>query len=148
MRTMTTIANPQQVRQGLESLLERGFCVVERSLSPEQCTLATGVLDGLITDGQARQIGDSDHVIHPLCTRDGRINDLVGEPTVLGIMAALFADEVWLAHSGSRVTEPHHPPSLRGVPGRLGWHRHPYTAEEAQIPAGDSRRGDRPQRVL
>src|SRR4051794_24917953 len=105
---MTTAADTRQVREGVESLLQHGFCVVEGSLSREQCALATEVLNGLVAAGQARTMGDSDRVIHPLCPRDGRINDLFGEPTVLAIMAALFEDEVWLAHSGSRVTEPHH----------------------------------------
>jgi hypothetical protein len=135
-------SNPKsgEVREGVESLLERGFCVVEGSLSEEDRKLAADVLDGLILSGGARDVGNG-WVIHPLCTRDARINALFCDPTVLGIMAALFEDEVRLMHSGSRVTDACHTT-------RLGWHSHPFTKEESETAFGDPRRGTRPQRVL
>ena len=128
-----------RVRKGVASLLERGYCVVEGSLDARQCALATEVLDGLIAGGQAHETAMG-YVIHPLCTRDGRIHDLFCDPTVLAIMAGVFEDDVRLMHSGSRVSDQRSP--------RLGWHAHPYTAEESQIPPGDHLRGSRPVRLL
>jgi len=79
------------------------FGRVDGSLWPGKGGLRTTVKYGLVASEQDRKIGDSTNVIHPLCTRDGGNNDLFAEPTDRGIMAALFEDEVWLAHSGSRV---------------------------------------------
>lgn len=129
-----------RVAAGVAGLLERGFCIVEESLDAEARRVAAEVLDGLITDGQARDVGNG-YVIHPLVTRDARIHDLFLDPTVLGIMAALFQDEPLLKHSGSRVTDRYHT-------ARLGWHIHPAAREEQQIQPGDPRRGVRPRRVL
>ena len=125
---------------GVESLLERGYCVVERSLDAAGRRVAAEVLDGLIEGGQARDVGNG-YVIHPLVTRDARIQPLFLDPTVLGIMAAVFQDEPLLKHSGSRVTDGHHT-------SRLGWHIHPFTRDEQQIQPGGPRRGERPRRVL
>jgi hypothetical protein len=129
-----------QIEAGVASILERGYYVVEGSLDAAGRALAADVLDGLLADGQARDVGNG-YVIHPLLTRDARIHTLFLDPTVLGIMAALFEDEPLLTHSGSRITDGCHT-------ARLGWHIHPYTHPEQQIQPGDPRRGERPRRVL
>lgn len=128
------------VEAGVTALRERGYCVVECALNTASCILAAKVLDELIAGGQARDAG-SGYVIHPLCTRDARFHPLFCHPLVLGIMAELFGEPPRLAHSGSRVTDPHHRERLR-------WHIHPFTPEEQQIRPGDPRRGAAPQRLL
>ena len=140
MKAPAATADQSTVSEGVASLLERGYCVVPGSLSEAQCALAREVLDSLVEAGEARDVGNG-FVIHPLCTRDTWIADLFCDPTVLGIMAALFQDDVRLMHSGSRITDGCHT-------ARLGWHIHPYDATEQTLAPGDPRRGERPRRVL
>lgn len=131
------------VQQGVDSLLERGFTIVERSLSPEQCDVAAQLLDDLVTSGQAQEFGGPAGFgfgIHPLLTRENRLADFYVDPLVIAIMEKLFDDDAHLVHTGARLSDATHTP-------RIGWHHHRYW-EEGQAPEAPDARGEYPKRVL
>jgi len=132
------------VREAVESLLERGFCVIENSLSPAQCIEATQLLDDLVSKGQREEYGGPGgfgFVIHPLLTREGRLADFYCDPTALAIMEQLFGDEPHLVHTGARLSDATHTP-------RIGWHTHRYSDEENALNTATEVRGEYPKRVL
>ena len=132
------------VQEGVDSLLENGFTIVERSLSPEQCDVAAQLLDDLVTSGQAQEYGGAGgfgYSIHPLLTLEGRLADFYADPLVIAIMEKLFNDDAHLVHTGARLSDATHTP-------RIGWHDHRYWDEQAQANNGPDTRGEYPKRVL
>ena len=123
-----------EVQEGVRSLKERGFYVVERSLSEEQAAQAAQVLDDLIESGQAKNLEGFGYHVSPACNFDARLCDVYAEARVIAIAEALFEAEARLVSSGSRISDRSNMP-------RLTWHTHPYVPEEEPIEANPLRQG-------
>ena len=133
--------DPEIVSAAVQSVLDNGFYVVEKSLSLDQCAAASAVLDQLVLDGKGQEIGTFGYVLHPLCNLDAAMAPFYLDPLVKTILEAIFEDAPRLVHSGARLSDATHVP-------RLGWHTHRYSAAENAIPYGSTVRGERPERLL
>lgn len=143
-QVLDTGVDAQRVQEGVDSLLERGFTIIENSLSPAQCRVAAELLDGLVDNGQAIEAGGEGgfgYAIHPLLTREGRLADFYCDPLGIAIMEKLFDDEAHLVHTGARLSDATHTP-------RIDWHQHRYLGEGNALDSGAQGRGEYPKRVL
>lgn len=118
-----TMAATDEVHEGVRSLQDYGFYVVERSLSEEKAAQTAQVLDELIARGKAAQLEGFGYHLSPACNFDARLGDVYAEPRVLAVAEALFQDEARLTSSGARVSD-------RSDMPRLTWHTHPFSPEE------------------
>lgn len=123
-----------EVQEGVRSLKERGFYVVERSLSEEQAAQTAQVLDDLIESGQANTLEGFGYHVSPACNFNARLCDAYAEPRVIAIAEALFEAEARLVSSGARISDHSDMP-------RLTWHTHPFVPEEEPIEANPLRQG-------
>jgi len=139
--TMTRDFSAETVNEGVASLLENGFYVIEEALPPDHCRDAAQVLDDMIQRGQAREIPQFGFAIHPLCGQDSRLADVFCNPLAIAILGELFGEEPRLVHTGARVSEASQAP-------RIGWHVHRYNESENLLPAESPDRGVRPKRAL
>jgi hypothetical protein len=137
----TAPVSAERVQAGVNDLLERGYTVIERSLSPEECQVAAGLLDEIVASGQAVEYDGAGYFIHPLLSREGRLADFYSDPLALAILEKLFGGAARLAHSGARVSDSKSAP-------RIGWHQHMYQEEREAVKTDKELRGEYPVRVL
>lgn len=134
-----------RIEEGIRSILENGYYVIENALSPDQCSYTVQLLDEMIergeSDGNGEEGGFGYH-ISPLCPRHTHFCDILCDPIVLGVAAGVLEDEPILKVNGTRVSQ-------TGLhTARLGWHIHRYTAEENTISSSNTERGARPRRLV
>jgi hypothetical protein len=136
---MRTIA-----RDAAESILEQGYALLPALLSDADRRFACAVHDDLIAAGRHIDNGIWGYTFHSLSAVDTRLCHLFVHPLLIEISGIVLQDRVVLKHMGSRVQDP-----AQGIiPQRVLWHNHAFTPDLITIPPGDTRRGQRPTRLL
>jgi hypothetical protein len=137
------VVSPDQVQEGVRSLQERGFYIIERSLTEEQAAEKSQIMDDVIAseDSRSGKMGDFGYHIGQPCAADTRLCDMYANPLAIAIAEAIFGAEARLKDSGARISD-------RSSAPRITWHTHPYTTAEEPIAENPLRQGKPITRLL